>query len=65
MFLLSQSYFDSPRRTIRNNSNEIILFQKTLKVVEHIYRDIAGFDMSYEEFKDYAEKLGKKNIIIC
>ena len=52
VYYLSQSYFDLPKRTIRNNSNIIILFQQTLKDVEHIYRDIAGFDMSYEEFKN-------------
>ena len=38
------------QKTIRNNSKIIILFQQTLKDVEHIYRDIAGFDMSYDEF---------------
>ena len=27
------------------------MFQQTLKDVEHIYRDIAGFDMSYDEVK--------------
>ena len=51
VFYLSQSYFDLPKRTIRNNSNIIILFQQTLKDVENLYRDIAGFDMSYDEFK--------------
>ena len=51
VYYLSQSYFDLPKRTIRNNSNIIILFQQTLKDVEHIYRDIAGFDMSIDEFK--------------
>ena len=44
VFYLSQSNFDLPKRTIRNNSNIITLFQQTLKDVEHIYRDIAGFD---------------------
>ena len=48
---LSQSLFDLPKRTIRNNSKTKILFQQTLKAVEHIYRDIAGFDMSYDEKK--------------
>ena len=33
---LSQSYFDLPKRTIRNKSIIIILFQQTLKDVEHI-----------------------------
>ena len=51
VFYLCQSYFDAPKKTVRNNSNTIILFQQTLKDVEHIHRDIAGFDMSYEEFK--------------
>ena len=51
VYYLSQSYFDLPKRTIRNNSNIIILFQQTLKDVQHIYTDRAGFDMSYDEFK--------------
>ena len=51
VYYLSQSYFDLPKRTIRNNSNLIILFQQTLKDVEHIYSDISGFDMSYDEIK--------------
>ena len=49
VYYLSQSYFDLPKRTIRNNSNIINLFQQTLKDIEHIYRDIADFDMSYDE----------------
>ena len=36
VYYLSQSYFEVPKRTIRNNSNIIILFQQTLKDVEHI-----------------------------
>ena len=51
VFYLCQGYFDAPKKTVRNNSNIIILFQQTLKDVEHIHRDISGFDMSYEEFK--------------
>ena len=51
VYYLCQSYFDAPKKTVRNNSNIIILFQETLKDVEHIHRDISGFDMSYEEFK--------------
>ena len=50
VYYLCQSYFDAPKKTVRNNSNIIIFFQQTLKDVEHIHWDIAGFDMSYEEF---------------
>ena len=45
-----------PKRTIRNNSNKIILFNQTLKDIEHIYRDVAGYDMNYDEFKDLCRK---------
>ena len=38
VYSLSHSYFDLPKRTIRNNSNILVLFQQTLKDVEHIYR---------------------------
>ena len=53
---LSQSYFDLPKRTIRSNSNKIILFNQTLKDIEHIYRDVAGYDMNYDDFKDLCRK---------
>ena len=56
IYYLSQSYFDLPKRTIRNISNKIILFNQTLKDIEHIYRDVAGFDMSYDEFKELCRK---------
>ena len=36
IYCLSQSYFDLPKRTIRNNSKKIILFNQTLKDNEHI-----------------------------
>ena len=56
IYYLSQSYFDLPKRTIRNNSNKIILFNQTLKDNEHIYRDVAGYDMNYDEIKDLFRK---------
>ena len=64
VYYLSQSYFDLPKRTIRNNSSIIILFQQTLKDVEHIYRDIAGFDMSNDEFKSLCREYSGIRIII-
>ena len=56
IYYLSQSYFNLPKRTIRNNSDKIILFIQTLKDIEHIYRDVAGYDMNYDEFKDLCRK---------
>ena len=56
IYYLSQSYFDLPKRTIRNNSNKVILFNQTLKDIEHIYKDVAGYDMNYDEFEDLCRK---------
>ena len=56
IFYLSQSYFDLPKRTIRNKSNKFILFSQTLEDIEHIYRDVAGYYMNYDEFKDLCRK---------
>ena len=48
---LSQSFFNLPKTTIKNNSKITILFQQTMEDVKDIYRDIAGFVISHDEFK--------------
>ena len=52
LYYLSQSYFDLPKRTIRNKSDKIILFNQPLKDIEHIYSDVAGYDLNYDAFKE-------------
>ena len=52
VYHLSQIYFVLPLQTIRNNSNIIILFKQTKNGVQHIYDDIAGLDMNYDEWKE-------------
>ena len=56
---LSQSFFRVDR-TVRMNSNIIILFQQTLKDIIHIYGDVAAFDMSYDEFKSLCREAWKE-----
>ena len=56
MFYLSQSYFDLSKRTIRHNSNKVILFNQTLKNMANKNGDIEGYDMSYDEFKHICRK---------
>ena len=56
IYYLSQSYFDLPKRTIRNKSNKMILLNQTLKDIENIYRDIGGYDMRYDEYKPLCRK---------
>ena len=60
IYCLSQSYFDLPKRGIRNNSNEIIVFNQNLRDIEILYRDVAGYDMSYDEFKEVCRKSWKE-----
>ena len=52
VYYISQSYFALPRRSIRNNSDRLILFKQTLRVVQSMYHDIGAFDMIYDEFKE-------------
>ena len=52
VFCLSQSYFGPTERTLRNISNILIFFQQTFKDVNHIYREIAGSDMSNDKFNN-------------
>ena len=47
-FNLSESFFDITEKTIRSNSNEIILLIQTLK---DVYTDIGGYDKIYDGFK--------------
>ena len=56
IYYLSQYYFDLPKRTIRKHSIKLVLFNQTLKDIEHICRDVAGIDMNYDEFKDLCRK---------
>ena len=56
IFYISQFYFDLPKRSNRNNNNKKILFNTTLKDIENKYRDTAGYDMSYDEFKQLCRK---------
>ena len=53
---LSQTCFDLSKRTIRNNSNKKILWYQTLKDIEHLYRDVAGYDMSYDDMTELCKK---------
>ena len=61
VYCLPQTCSNLTKRTIRNYSNILILIQQTLKDVEHNYRDIVGFDMSYEEFKQLCREAWKEN----
>ena len=56
IYYISQSYFHLPKKTIRNNSNIIILCKQTLRDIILLFHDIAGLDMSLEEWKELCRK---------
>ena len=60
VYYLSQSYFEVPKQTIRNNSNIIIVFRQTLKDLQHVYGDLAGYNMSCNEFKNLCREIWKE-----
>ena len=38
------------------------MFNQTLKDIEHIYRDVASYDMNYDEFKELCRKSWDEDI---
>ena len=56
VYYISQSYFDLPRQSIRNNSDRLILFKQTLRDVQSMYYDIGAYDMKYDELKEMCHK---------
>ena len=51
-----RNYFHLPKKTIRNNSNIIILFKQTLRDIILLFHDIAGLDMNLEDWKQLCRK---------
>ena len=51
VFYISQRYSGSPRQSIRNNSDILILFKQVLGDVHSICYDIGAYDMKYDEIK--------------
>ena len=56
VYYISQSYFALPRQSIRNSSDQLILFKQTLRDVQSMYYDIGAYDMKYDEFKQMCHK---------
>ena len=52
----SHTYLGFWRQSVRNNSDQILLFKQTLGGVESMDKDIGGFDMKYDEFKKMCRK---------
>jgi len=60
VFYLAQSYFELDRKSIRLNTNLLILFKLDDQDVRNIYRDKISRDFSLEEFKHICLKVWNK-----
>ena len=56
IYYFSQSYFDLPQRTIRNNIHKIFPFNQTIKDFEHMYQEVGDYGISFDEFKELCKK---------
>ena len=52
IFILSQDYYELPKRTIRANGNIYHIFKtNNFRDVQNLYQDKASMDMTPNEFK--------------
>ena len=56
VYYISQSCFGLSRQSIRNNSDRLVLLKQTIRDVESMFQDIGGYDMKYNEFREYCRK---------
>jgi hypothetical protein len=61
VFYLAQSYFELDRKSIRLNTNLLILFKLDNQDVRNIYRDKISRDLTFEEFNTICLKTWQKN----
>ena len=63
---ITQSYYQIPRRTIRENCNLLLLFKQNKKNLQHIHKDVVDPDMSFKEFEKLCNDIWvKNNSFVC
>ena len=60
IYYISQSWYELPKNTIRNNCSRIMLFPQTLKDITMIYNDISGLHMNFSEWQTFCRDAWKK-----
>ena len=62
IFIISQDYYELPKRTIRANANNYHIFKpNNFRDVQNLYQDKASMDMSLNEFKCLTSTCWNKN----
>ena len=61
IIFITQSYYEIPKRTIRDNSNFLVLFDQNERAIEPLYRDnVKTKDMNYKEFQKFVNDVWKQ-----
>ena len=53
VFYITQSWYAIPKNTVRVKASIIYIFQQSKQDTQSLYNDIAGFDMSRQEFYSF------------
>ena len=61
IFIISQDYYELPKKTIRANGNIYHIFKRN-NFLDNIYQDKASMDMTLDEFKYLTSTCWKKRI---
>ena len=62
IFMISQDYFELPKKTIRANGNIYHIFKaNNFRDVQNLYQDKASMDMTLNEFKLLTSTCWNKN----
>ena len=62
IFIISQDYYELPKRTIRANGNIHHIFKpNNFRDIQNLYQDKASMDMSLKEFKILTSTCWNKN----
>ena len=62
IFIISQDYYELPKRTIRGNGNMYHIFKpNNFREVQNLYQDKASMDMTLNEFKLITSTCWNKN----
>ena len=62
IFIISQEYYELPKRTIRANGNIYHIFKpNNFRDVQNLYQDKASMDMTFKKFKLLTSTCWNKN----
>ena len=60
IYYISQSWYEPPKSTFRNNCSRIMLFPQTLKEISMIFNDISGLRMCFSEWRNFCREAWQK-----